>query len=67
MKTSVNMIRNMGNFNVTQRTKDSFFSATELLKQWNKHSGQKKVIAHFFENANTSKFIEALSIVTGKH
>lgn len=65
MKTSVNMIRNMGNFNVTQRTKDSFFNATELLKQWNKHSGQKKVIAHFFENANTSKFIEALKIDIG--
>lgn len=62
MKTSVNMIRKMGNFSVTQRTKDSFFNATELLKQWNKHSGQKKVIAHFFENINTEEFIKALEI-----
>lgn len=60
MKTSVNMIRKMGSFDVTQRTKDSFFSATELMNQWNKYSGQKKNINHFFDNANTKAFIEAL-------
>ena len=42
MKTNVNMIRTMGNFNVTQRTKDGFFNATELLKQWNGYRCQKK-------------------------
>ena len=25
----------MGNFDVIQRTKDGFFNATSLLKQWN--------------------------------
>ena len=35
MKTNQNMIRKMGNFDVIQRTKDGFFNATTLLKQWN--------------------------------
>lgn len=39
MKTNQNMIRPMGEFKVTQRTKDGFFNATELLKQWNQKSG----------------------------
>lgn len=60
MKTSVNMIRNMGNFDVTQRTKDGFFNATELIKQWNKFSGQNKRIVDFFENKQTTGFIKAL-------
>ena len=29
------MLRKMGNFEVTQRTKDGFFFATALLEQWN--------------------------------
>lgn len=29
------MIRPMGQFKVEQRTKDAFFNATALLKQWN--------------------------------
>lgn len=29
------MIRPMGDFKVIQRTKDAFFNATNLLKQWN--------------------------------
>lgn len=28
------MVRPMGDFKVTQRTKDAFFNATDLLKQW---------------------------------
>lgn len=60
MKTSVNMIRQMGNFNVTQRTKDSFFNATELLKQWNEYSGQKKEMKSFLRNESTKEFIKAL-------
>ncbi|SFN68276.1 KilA-N domain-containing protein [Capnocytophaga haemolytica] len=35
MTTNVNMIRKMGDFEVTQRTKDGMFNATALLKQWN--------------------------------
>jgi len=60
MKTNVNMIRKMGNFNVVQRTKDSMFNATQLLKQWNKYSGQKKMMSHFLENISTKEFIKVL-------
>lgn len=35
MITNQNMIRTMGKFKVTQRTKDGYFNATELLRQWN--------------------------------
>lgn len=62
MKTNQEMIRKMGDFNVVQRTKDGMFNATELIKQWNEKTGEKKEITKFFENSNTSKFIEALII-----
>ena len=35
MKTSVLMTRQMGNFDVFQRTSDGYFDANALLKQWN--------------------------------
>lgn len=38
MKTNQIMVRPMGDFKVTQRTKDGFFNATELLS-----GGMKKV------------------------
>ena len=60
MKTNVNMVRKMGKFDVTQRTKDGFFNATELIKQWNSNSGQKKEVTKFFELENTKEFINAL-------
>lgn len=50
----------MGQFNVSQRTKDGFFNATALLNQWNKQSGQQKQMAHYTENAGTQEFIKAL-------
>lgn len=50
----------MGEFEVTQRTKDGFFNATELLKQWNKHSGQQKQMVHYTENDSTKQFVKAL-------
>lgn len=62
MKTNVNMLRKMGNFNVTQRTKDSMFNATELLKQWNKNTGMKKEVSKFFELEQTKLFIKTLEV-----
>ena len=38
------MIRKMGDFDVTQRTKDGFFNATALLKQWNNAVENQKVL-----------------------
>lgn len=35
MKTNQIMLRRMGDFKVEQRTKDGFFNATSLLRQWN--------------------------------
>lgn len=60
MKTNQVMIRQIGCFNVEQRTKDGMFNATALLRQWNESSGQQKQISHFFENDNTKEFVEAL-------
>lgn len=59
MKTSVTMIRKMGEFEVHQRTKDGMFNATSLLKQWNKGKRGKEVNA-FLKNSSTIEFIESL-------
>ena len=60
MKTNQIMIRQMGGFQVSQRTKDYFFNATELMKQWNKKNDQKKNINHYLDNSATKEFIQAL-------
>lgn len=60
MKTNQVMVRPMGQFKVSQRTKDGFFNATELLRLWNDATGEKKEIKKFFENQNTKEFINAL-------
>ncbi len=60
MKTNQIMIRPMGDFKVIQRTKDAFFNATDLLKQWNKRSGQQKQMVHYTDNSSTEEFIKAL-------
>lgn len=60
MKTNQILIRQMGDFDVLQRTCDGMFCATELLKQWNTFSGQKKVIGHYFENDATKEFINTI-------
>lgn len=62
MKTNQIMVRPMGEFEVTQRTKDGFFDATALLKQWNGSSGQQKQIAHYTDNESTNEFIKALML-----
>jgi hypothetical protein len=61
------MLRRMGGFEVIQRTSDSMFNATLLINQWNKHSGQNKEVAKFFENENTKEFINALVIEENLH
>lgn len=62
MKTNVNITRKLNEFDVVQRTKDSMFDATSLLKQWNDANGMKKKLDHFFENDNTNEFIKVLEI-----
>lgn len=60
MKTPQVLTRKMGEFEVLQRTSDGMFNATGLLKQWNNYSGQKKDVAHFFENNSTQEFVNTL-------
>lgn len=64
MKTNVIMVRDMGNFKVSQRTKDGMFNATALVKQWNfsqNLSGRKgKRIDDFLNLNNTKSFLEVL-------
>ena len=60
MKTSVNMIRKMGKFEVTQRTKDEKFNATYLLNQWNKGHNKQKLLKDFLRTQQTKEFIEAI-------
>jgi len=60
MKTNVNIVRKLNDFEVVQRTKDSMFNATGLLKQWNFASGQKKQMIHYLENNSTKEFISAI-------
>lgn len=50
----------MGEFKVTQRTKDAFFNATELLKQWNEKSGMKKEVTKFLELQSTSELVKVI-------
>lgn len=57
MKTNQIMIRPMGDFKVIQRTKDAFFNATNLLKQWNQLKGMKKEVNDYFGLASTKEFI----------
>jgi hypothetical protein len=59
MKTSVDMNRQMGNFIVRQRTKDGYFDAGYLLRQWNKVNQEKK-ISRFLEMEKTQSFIQEI-------
>lgn len=54
------MERKMGNFIVIQRTKDGFFNATALLKQWNVSTCSKKKVEHYFENQSTEELINTI-------
>lgn len=60
MKTNQIMVRPMGDFKVTQRTKDGFFNATELLKQWNCVSGMKKEVTKFLDLDSTSELVKII-------
>ncbi len=54
------MQRDFDGVSISQRTKDSFFNATELLQVYNSNSSKKKVIAEFWSNKSTDDFLEAL-------
>ncbi len=61
MKTSVNMVRKMGEFEVIQRTKDGHFDANYLLHQWNsKESNTRRRIDKFLNSSKTKEFINTI-------
>ena len=60
MKTNQIMVRQMGKFNVTQRTKDGFFNATELLKQWNRRTVSERKLDNYFNSEKTKAFINTI-------
>lgn len=61
MKTSVVMTRKMGQFNVLQRTKDGYFDANVLLRQWNAKEGNAALrISKFLSQQKVGEFIDAL-------
>lgn len=61
MKTNQIMIRPMGEFTVSQRTKDSCFDGGDLLRQWNSVKGnEQRKMDEFLLAKRTGDFIEAL-------
>ena len=61
MKTNVNIVRRLNDFEVIQRTKDSMFNATELLRQWNTSVKQEKRTDHFLGLSQTKEFLKVLA------
>lgn len=62
LKNSVNMIRKIDNYEVLQRTKDGYFDANNLLKQWNKNNS-KKEINKFLGLSKTKEFINTINSI----
>lgn len=61
MKTNQVMIRKMGDFDVSQRTKDGMFNATALLKQWNAQDGvAQRKLDNYFASTKTTEFINTI-------
>lgn len=55
------MIRPMGDFTVSQRTKDGYFDGGDLLRQWNSVKGnEQRKMDEFLLAKRTGDFIEAL-------
>lgn len=56
MKTNQEMVRQMGKFNVIQRTSDGYFNATGLLKQWNSEAKSKSVDSTYLKTRDIDNF-----------
>lgn len=57
------MIRPMGDFTVSQRTKDGYFDGGDLLRQWNSVKGnEQRKMDEFLLAKRTRDFIEALIV-----
>lgn len=56
------MFRHLDGAKISQRTKDSFFNATEMLQYFNNLTASEKRFKDFWENQNTNAFCEALKV-----
>ena len=61
MITNQIMKRPLANFTVEQRTKDAFFNATNLLKQWNgQPDAAQRKMDNYFASSKTVEFIQTI-------
>ena len=60
MKTNQEMVRQMGNLEVIQRTVDGYFNATRLVKLWNERNSSSKELKKYFENESTKELITTI-------
>lgn len=61
MKTNQLMKRPMGQFEVLQRTSDSYFDANALVSQWNNIKGNpRRKISEYLKSPKTIEFINAI-------
>ena len=60
MKTNQEMVRQMGNLEVIQRTVDGYFNATRLVKLWNERNSSNKELKKYFENESTKELIATI-------
>lgn len=62
MKTNQVMLRQMGVFQVEQRTSDGFFNATSLMKQWNDtYPNKKRDIDNFWRSTNLVELMSEIA------
>ena len=62
MKTTQVMVRHIGEFVVSQKTKGEMFNATELLSQWNKKNPDKKRdLDNFWKVTNLTEFMSEVA------
>lgn len=69
MKTTKIMKRQMGEYEVLQRTSDSYFDINALVNQWNSSpSNKRRRLDDFLNSKNTKEFIATLeaSLVSGE-
>jgi len=59
MKTNVNMIRRMGQYEILQRTSDGYFDANALLVQWNRNNDKRRIDI-FLNTQKTKEFISEI-------
>jgi hypothetical protein len=60
LKTNQIMVRELDGIKVTQRTKDGYFNATDVLQYYNGLTNSGKRMQDFYTNQNTQEFIKAL-------